>query len=400
MKSLHIKIPIESQDNFSELKTTYKNKGIHYYVAIVRAKAFVANERASLDEWKEVNPRDVKESSYVWKSMQQSLEFDAENFIYKNKGILILANEFSYDESNKSIDISLTDKLLHGIVDGGHTFAVLKENESNRSLLDEVFVKVEFIVGIDDRNVVAELTEARNTAAQVKEESIMNLKDLFDGIKRSVECELNYGDKIAYKEYEKGKNISVKEILGYLITFDVDKFNIENPPTFAYSSKSRVLKYFELPEVRNRLNKQIVPLLPTILELWDTLYESIPSLYEGRILTLKKSGSETPIVKDYSKKNIKVHLNFKDRDIDYKCPDGWIFPLFASFRELIIVNNGIAHFKVDPIEFFHKHKGEIASSFTKMLKENVDPQVTGKNAIFWMNFSYKIRELSREDGIL
>lgn len=398
MDKLEIKLPVFDDADVRKLKTMHEDKGIRYFVATVSAKRLVMGDASNLDQWKEVNPRDAKESSYVWKSMQESLDFDAENFIYKNKGILLLVNDFIYDNKNKSINFTLTEKLLHGIVDGGHTFAILKRNAEERTLSDDVYIKVEFIVGIDDRNRVADLAEARNTAAQVKDESIMNLKDTFQGIKRVLDGEPDYYDKIAYKEYEEGKDISIKEILGYLVAFDVEAFSTDQAPVWVYSSKKRVLDYFSDESNKGanavRLNRNIAPLLPEILRLRDDIYREIPSLYEGRITTLRKTGASDPIVKDFSKKSKKIKLYFIDRDTDYKIPDGWVFPLLAAFRELVEEYNGTFRFKVNPSEFLQQYRKEIGAVFTNTLKENPDPQVIGKSPSIWINLAYKIRTLA------
>ncbi|MEI6650239.1 MAG: AIPR family protein [Candidatus Moraniibacteriota bacterium] len=394
MEKLDIKLPVFDDSDVRKLKTMHEDKGIRYFVATISAKRLVTGDASKLDQWKEVNPRDAKESSYVWKSMQESLDFDAENFIYKNKGILLLVKDFVYDNKNKSINFTLTEKLLHGIVDGGHTFAILKHNAEERTLADDVYIKVEFIVGIDDRNRVADLAEARNTAAQVKDESIMNLKDSFQAIKRELDSEPDYCDKIAYKEYEEGKDISIKEILGYMVVFDNDVFSTDQAPIFAYSSKKRVLDYFINESNTTRLNRNIAPLLPNILQLRDNIYKAIPTLYEGRITMLKKTGAPDSIVKDFSKKSKKVHLNFIDREVDYKIPEGWVFPLLAAFRELLEEHNGTVRFKVNPSEFLQQHIKEIGVVFTNILKENPDPQVIGKTPSIWINLAYKIRTLA------
>lgn len=374
-----------------------EKKGIKYYIATISAKA-LASQGSHLDEWKDVNPRDVKESSYVWKAMKESLEFDPENFIFKNKGLLLLVDDLYFDNKNKSINLTLSDKLLHGIVDGGHTFAIFKSMAKELSL-DDAYVKVEIIVGLTDRGKVADLAEARNTAAQVKEESIMNLKDAFNDIKRNLEPEL-YSERIAYKEYAIDKDISIKEILGYLVAFDVEYYDVENPPIKAYSSKKMVLKHYEDAdndqENYRRINRQIVPLLPQILELWDTIRMEIPNMYNGRLLSVHKGDPDKPIVKDYTKANKKVNLPFIDKEMDYKIPEGWIFPLFAAFRHLIVINkDGLATFKCDPIQFFLENRDELSTRFTRVIKEMPDPQTVGKSSSVWSSFSDKVISLSQ-----
>lgn len=400
MRELEIKFPILGNDNLKKLNTAHEERGIKYYVATIRASA-LCKQGKDLKNWSELNPRDPNRSSYVWKEMMETLDYYPEKFIYRNKGVLIMVDSLIYDNKNKSINIKLTNKSCHGVADGGHTLEVLKEYIKNNKDDNDVFVKVEFLVGFEDKEEVVDVVTARNTAKQVQDESIMDAKGEFDEIKRRLKDEI-YENRISYSEYQINKrgdkkDISIKEIIGMLIAFDNDSFDDENPPIIAYSGKKTALKHYH--KKRDLIDKKYTPLLPKILKLWDTIYEEFPSIYKGNILKAKKSNSDKSLVKDLSKKNKRFELRFISNESDYKIPPAWIFPLFSAFKNLIEERNGIAMFPKDkdPVKFFLKNKQAFTKALMNALEDsNNDPQTFAKSKTCWTVFSNKVRRLMEE----
>jgi hypothetical protein len=97
----------------------------------------------------------------------------------------------------------------------------LSENADKEGL--GAFVKLELIERVEDSEIVS-IVEARNTSSQVKDQSIAELNNLFEEIKKVLESK-SYSNRIAYKEFElledgSEKDIDIKEILSYLICFD------------------------------------------------------------------------------------------------------------------------------------------------------------------------------------
>ena len=72
------------------------------------------------------------------------------------------------------------------------------------------------------------------------------------------------------------KDIDIKDILSYLICFEVESFSKESHPIKAYSSKSSLVPYFASNGDRI---KKYIPLLPQILELRDLIYRELPITY-------------------------------------------------------------------------------------------------------------------------
>ena len=83
-----------------------------------------------------------------------------------------------------------------------------------------------------------DLAEARNTSTQVKEESIANLKDYFDIIKKAVDGE-TFKNNINYVENDDG-DIDISDILALLFMFNIDAYpDMDNCPVSAYNGKKK-----------------------------------------------------------------------------------------------------------------------------------------------------------------
>lgn len=161
-----------------------------------------------------------------------------------------MVNRVYFDNSKNIVELELSDKNNHGLLDGGHTFKVIRnyiDSLSEEEIDDfNAFVKMELIEGIADHNEAVDIVSARNTSTQVREQSIQELKKAFESIHNVLDS-TPYGDRIAYKETEyteegSKKDIDIKEILSYLMCFDKEMYSNDKHPIAAYSSKSHVLE--------------------------------------------------------------------------------------------------------------------------------------------------------------
>src|SRR5262249_22306840 len=144
------------------------------------------------------------------------------------------ADRVDFKDGEKSIDLVLIDPEIHGLLDGGHTYRVVRESAELLTEEDPArFVRVEIITGFD-RDTISDVVEARNTSNQVRDESLANLRQEFEPIKEVLKPH-KYFDLIAWSEYEelesgKAKPIDVRDIISYLIAFDTGSFNSTSQP--------------------------------------------------------------------------------------------------------------------------------------------------------------------------
>ncbi len=378
--STRLTLPVVS---FRRVETPFEKEGRKMYLAIIKAKDLPKE----LEDWREINPRDPRTTSGVAKKIAESLNDAPENFLFRNRGITLLTERVEFDNEYSNMSIDLADPSIHGLLDGGHTYAVireafdsLEEDERESTNLNDAFIKIELLGGFIDKEEATEIVFARNTSTQVKDQSIANLLDHFASIKDILEHE-PYANRIAYKETEfaadgSKKDIDVKEILSYLVCFDAEKFDDSSHPIIAYSGKSAVLKYVDSEENRTRLQKYL-PLLPSILELRDLIYLDMPDTYNS------KGGKFGRLMGVNMKKTSSVELPFSGQRTKYVIPGSFIYPVLAAFRPLIQVEDGRATWKKDPIKFYEDVKDELIQRLGDQALEIRNPNKLGKDKATW-----------------
>lgn len=373
-----IKLPVIS---FRRIVSPYDDEGARTYIAVVNIKDIPEE----FEDWRGLNPRDPKTTSGVAKKILATLENDPNSFFFRNRGITLIAEKTSFDNQNNMLEIEMADKARNGLLDGGHTFRIIREfvgHLSEEKLKDvNGYVRVEILEGIADPDTVVNIVDSRNTSTQVKEQSLEELRGHYESIKKVLTGK-SYADRIAYKEFElsdegSAKDIDIKEILSYLVCFDVDEFDCDNHPIKAYSTRSSVVEHFK--KHQERMMKYI-PLLPVILELHDVIYLSIPDAYNSQG---GKFGRLTGVTEVSSRRMNKVKLPFIDKESSYRIPSGFIYPILAGFRNLIKKEPDKCTWKIDPVKLFEEIKIELASRVGDQALEFRNPNKLGKDKATW-----------------
>lgn len=379
---------------FRRLPTPYDEAGKKMYTAILNVK----DVPEELDEWRELNVRDPKENKTVPKDIRDSLINDPGSFFFKNRGLLIFADSVEFDNVSNLVKVEFADKQMHGLADGGHSFRVIRrhlDGLSPEELNDfDAFVKVEILEGYKTREEAVPVIEARNNSTPVAEQSFQELLGAYNVIKEQVGGK-PYFDRIYYKQYEENsdgtaKDIDVKELLSYLVSFDISSFGSKEHPIKAYTSRAKVVEHFALdknnPDKKERMDK-LAPLLPKILELRDFIYELLPEAYNdgsGAFGLLKG------VVK--IKKNMKKEeMCFTGRTSMYRIPAGFIYPILSAFRVLVKDVGGVYVWKQDPVALFNDLKHELAVDIGEQAKRIQNPNQLGKDHGTW-TICYKVVE--------
>lgn len=375
-----ITMPVVS---FRRINTPFEQEGKKIYLAVLKAKDLPKD----FEEWREINPRDPRVSSGVAKKIADSLQNQPESFVFRNRGLTLLSKNVYYDNETKELAVEFSDKAMHGMLDGGHTFAVIRdafdslaEDEKEETNLNNAYVKLEILEGITSKDEATEIVGARNTSTQVKEQSLENLRQHFDSIKEVLK-DKPYADRIAYKETELNedgsrKDIDVKEILSYLICFDSEGFGDCNHPVIAYSGKTAALKY--VVDNRDRLQKYL-SLLPEILALRDEIYEKMPIVWND------DGGKFGRLEGVNCKKQKTIELPFKNGRTEYAIPSSFIYPVLASLRVLVEVNEQGCTWKKPPVEFFNKYKKELVGRLIEQALVFRNPNKLGKEKTVWQS---------------
>lgn len=380
MSSQLFKLPVVS---FRKIASPYDKEGAKVYVAVLNVKDIPEE----FEGWrKKLNPRDPKTTSGVAKKIFATLEDDPDSFFFRNRGITLIVEKTSFDNKRNILEVEMVDgKFRNGLLDGGHTFRVIREfvgNLSEEELKDlNAYVKLEILEGITDPDAIVDIVESRNTSTQVKEQSLEELRGHYEAIKEVLRGK-PYADRIAYKEFElsdegSARDIDVKEILSYLTCLDVEEFGRENHPIKAYSNRTSVIDHFK--KHKDRIGKYI-PLLPMILELHDVIYLELPEAYNGRG---GKFGRLTGVTEVSNRRMEKTLLPFLGKKSSYRIPSGFIYPILSGFRNLIECTKDKCTWKTDPIKLFEDLKDELANRIGEQALEFRNPNKLGKDKATW-----------------
>lgn len=298
----------------------------------------------ALDAFMEINPRVPNRtakgilSGPVTKGILSTLRDTPEEMVLKNQGIYLLVQSTAYDrhdgDHDGTLKLTLADKGKHGIINGGHTYAAIREaieqcsNEEEQEALQRAYVRFNIFQGID-ADFVPEIAEGLNRSKQVDDPSLINLQGDFDAIRkvlRGVQGE----HSIAYHQGDNG-DIYISEVLVYLEMFNRARYSDRKHPNALYNRQALGLKYFseDLADSASPL-KPLMAILPELLRLGDSIRKLTPEaanknhLKFGRI----KVGSE----RAGSARPVQVSLPFIGEQSTYRVPNGWVYPMLAAFR--------------------------------------------------------------------
>ncbi len=349
-----------------------------------------------------VNPRSHDPKclqSPVAKQIEHTIVEMPEDFYLANRGITIIADGIEIDKNGNAV-LTITDPENQGIADGATTDAVmakvqtrlarefLEKNDALYGQLEKTpeslqtgRVHLEVIVGLEDRERIANLIKGRNTSRQVKGWSLADFKGTFDWLKEVLESDNSpVKDRVGYEE-NSSKDISVLEILSTITLFhpefDEQENEIDRAPTIAYSNKGRINARLEDPKLVEGY-QSISPIILDILSLHDHLYSGFERAYDSvfgpKARLGRRDGFESRLLGN------PYELSFTKTKSNYVIPMGFIFPLLASFRALIVHKGTKTQWKTNPIEFFDRHgKKLVAELVAQMESQGGNPNVIGKS---------------------
>ena len=326
------------------------------------------------------NPRDQNIDLGVYREVQKSLrnvDCAPDTFHLKNKGITVIAASVrKADQKGFRYELEFDDG--QGIVDGGHTYAVIRDALNNEEVPEQQFVKVEVLVGVDAALAV-DIASGLNTAVAVSEMSIQNLRDRFDPIKEALVGE-PYESVIAYKENEQDKVLDVRDVIAFMSLFNIGLFPNEGSeyPTYAYHRRATSLRSF----INNGESFQkMMAMLPEILVLSDTIS------YEARGLHNDAGGHGGRLAFVEQRFRGDFKFPFIDKNSKYKLAKGALIPMLGAFRWMVVETNGQYEWRgtFDDVLTLWRASGAELMRLTKATSDELGkvPDAVGKSRNHW-----------------
>lgn len=359
---------------------------IEHYVFLCKAKGL------PLHIPKDPNPRGQNTDREVYKEVRNSLLSREDlTFHLKNKGITILAT--SVDLSNDKQTAVITFMEGNGIVDGGHTYKIICENQDECP--ENQYVKIEVLTGISSQ-MIDDIAGGLNTAVQVQVMSLANLTGRFKWIEQEL-SDMPYENQIVYRENTPG-TYDVRDVVALLTLFNIEKYSEHSGthPKLAYTSKKMSLDMYLKDEVSYQ---KLRPILKDILCLHD--YVQI----RGRDLYNKKYAGKGAALAFFESR-IRGEYEFIFIGEQHKCRlfDGALYPILASFRFLVEQKpgNAVYSWKVGSFENVKKFFDVVGADLINLTKNTSDtrdrnPNAIGKDDNHWDNL-YKTVALAYLQG--
>jgi hypothetical protein len=296
-----------------------------------------------------------------------------------NKGITMIADSVR----KKGEYYEVTFDSGQGIVDGGHTYELLVNSKEDISIdkknLPRQFVKIEIITGLR-KSLYSYVTQGLNTAIQVKEYSLANLRQAFEWIKEKL-ADKPYKDCVAFRENDPAP-MDVRDILVLLDCFNVTEFpnDSADQPYRAYASKNRVLEnYLSKPESYEKLSD----VFDDILTLYDTIS------YEAKDLYNKAGGRAGKLAFIDIGLRGTFRFHFIQKEGTHRVNRGALLPLLAAFRSCLELKRGKAYwlYGFDFVLELWRHACYDLLRATKVTSDQVEHRVSaiGRNPMHWAN---------------
>ncbi|MFZ3121816.1 MAG: AIPR family protein [Thermodesulfovibrionales bacterium] len=337
------------------------------------------------------NPREQRIDKGIYKEVTESLKSTDElSFHLKNKGITILAHQVEYSTADKKVATVFFGEK-DGIADGGHTYEIILATQADELCPEEQYVKIEIITGVPQEMAV-DITGGLNTAVQVDDASLMNLEGSFEWVKEALKKE-PYAEQISYKQNEEGK-FDIREILGLMTLFNVNKYPYPQHPKDAYVSKAKCLDAYKADPDSF---KMLTPLLRDILSLHDYVHLMSRKRYndvmggraaamKGVYATRKRGNYEFIFVGNEAARQL------PGVKLDAMLYDGVLYPMLGAMRFLVEQKQGektyswkLKSFK-EVKSFFDEIAPELVSTTYNMCRTyNNKPNPVGKDNNHWDN---------------
>jgi hypothetical protein len=364
----------------------------------------------------DINPRshdlDMVHSS-VAKDIKNTIRNHPEDFFLANRGATVIAESLRFDPERCEVQITIADADLHGLADGATSDAVVesvqREAAGTRAFNDLVMEEipeylkrsrfhVEVIVGLVNRDRIGILARGRNTSRQVKSWSLADFQGAFDWIQDILETpKSKFKGRIGYEE-NAGKAVNVLDVISLMTLFsrewdDKGAGVKRKAPTVAYSSKGRMDARLQDSNLAPYY-RALAPILEDILKLHDYVCARFEDTYKAAMgggKLGKRRGVE-------SRPTNPIVLPLTGAKSNYDIPNGYIFPLLASFRPLITYNaSEQAEWKSSPFKFFDDSGAELI----QVLIEQIDnlggnPQLAGKSRAVYTSLHDRAKLLVAE----
>lgn len=282
----------------------------------------------------DANPREPNLNRQVYRSVRASLAGDqgVGAFHLKHGGIVLVAEKVERIGRTDRYRLWFNPAVKQGIANGNHSYQLLLDAQATNGIPDNQYVEIKVHTGVPPE-VVPDLAEGLNTSMQVREESLADLRNQFEWLKRSL---APLGDKaVSWHEGDEGE-YDVREVIALLTALDPTRYILEDPVGIenTYARLSSVFRSYLADPARV---ERFGPIALEAMELYEYIRYSAIRLWQGRF--------RSTLIADRKKNSVFTFPFLLDskgnpRTSDARLTKAAAIPCFAAFRTLIEVPEG------------------------------------------------------------
>jgi hypothetical protein len=369
-----------------------------------------------------INPRShevVRMETRIPQAITASLTEYPEIFHLINRGCLVLAKKAWYDNQTRTLHFIVESPEQNGMVDGATTDRVLAKLKEQVSKADfstlreeeipdhfkEAYVHLEVIAGDVTDDLRLKLADARNTSEQVKAFSLEDLGHGYDWLKEILE-KSEFKDKIRYRENDP-RPVDIRVVLGLLTLFHPYWAQKQSDPIVAYTAKGTVIDNYRDDTWKEGYRK-LAPVVLDILRLYDYIHVEFNDAYKAAYASKNVSGSSKlglrREVRYINKAEKAKELPMTGARTQYVLTDGWLYPLLASLRTLLVwpkSGRGEVRWVTDPFKFFKENGPDLVYDLVEQSEElGRNPNATGKSRRVWSGLRIRVENQLFKSGVV
>lgn len=282
------------------------------------------------------NARYASLDSRPARDMLETLERDPASFIFKNNGIMVVAE--SIKPSGESVELvcneAETDDEMpgHGVLNGGHTYKCLLHALSKLDRFKDVgesaVVVLTVGIGIPDEEIW-KISRARNTSEKVPLHALRELAGDWQDLKKYLPEKTR--NRVAFKPNEPGAEdaeYDATDLVRRLALLNNKMFPAEAGihPTAAYTSIGSLVKKYKQADFI-----ELAPLLPDVLLLEDLVVKQW-EVFNGQ----KRGGAEKlGVISKASGCSNETSTLLSGYTASLTLADPFVLPVMAAFRVFI-----------------------------------------------------------------
>lgn len=338
--TLELRLPTEQFRSLPIPGQSLGDKPTKLYTCFVK----VEDLPTELGDWMQVNPRMPqrrgearKITGKVAQRIMNTLREEPALFVLKNQGIYVLVDHAEHVKETGGegfLAMRLTDRSIHGVVNGGHTLLsslqVVEDGEIGEAATP--YVRLHIIESVDpDR--ITDLAEGLNRSLQVKDASLANLEGEFQVIKDALKGK-HGAERVSYTMGDTG-DIDIQDVLARIAALNLKLYPDESrSPNAVFGQPAKVLSEFQTdidPDANGGFSAYAVmmPHVHEILTLFDRVVAETAK-YTDKEKRLALLGRRKG--KDLLAKNPKPAPFADGVVIDRRFFAGLVYPIFAAFR--------------------------------------------------------------------